>query len=263
MLLSMQETKIHNHPVTAMNEKPTVLIADSICYCYPRQSAPALQKVGLKLRRGEATGLLGPNGCGKSTLIDILTGLKKPQGGSLQRVGHPSPTLALVPQDYAFYPQLTCHENLMFFGRMLNLPKQDTDNRIKQAIQDCLLEPFLDKRAEQCSGGIRRKLNLAIALLQKPDILLLDEPTVGVDPPSRTVLLSLIKKLLANGCAVLYATHYMEEVSAVCDSIVLMNQGSVLASGNLSTLLTAPDGQDPFPDLEALFIHYTDRSLRD
>ena len=246
-----------------MNERRPALIADRISYHYPGHPAPTLRNISLALRRGEATGLLGPNGCGKSTLIDILTGLKKPQSGKVQRPGSLTPSLALVPQDYAFYPQLTCRENLEFFGGILNLPKRDADTRIRQAIKDCLLEPFLDKRAEQCSGGIRRKLNLAIALLQNPDILLLDEPTVGVDPQSRALLLAVVKKRLADGCTVLYATHYMEEVSALCTNIVLMNQGSVLASGSLSALLTPTDGRPPFQDLEALFIHYTDRSLRD
>lgn len=246
-----------------MNENRPVLTAKNISFCYPGQSEPTVFNINLTLRRGEATGLLGPNGCGKSTLIDILTGLKKPQKGNLQRIGCPAPSLALVPQDYAFYPQLTCLENLRFFGEILSIPKHDIDNRIAQAIKDCLLEPFLEKRAQQCSGGIRRKLNLAIALLQRPDILLLDEPTVGVDLQSRALLLALVKKCLLDGCAVLYATHYMEEVSAVCNNIVLMNQGSVITSGSLSTLLTSNDGHAPFQDLDALFIHYTDRSLRD
>lgn len=246
-----------------MNEQSIALIADQVSFRYPGQTSPSLRNVGIQLRRGEATGLLGPNGCGKSTLIKILTGLLTPDSGLVQRPIDHASALAVVPQEYAFYPQLTCLENLKFFADMLDASRLDTHKRIQRAIDDCMLRPFLSKRAEQCSGGTRRKLNLAIALMQKPDILLLDEPTVGVDPPSRTLLLKIINKLLSGGCAVLYATHYMEEVSSICSNIVLMDNGSVLANGDLKKLLAHPHGDRPFSDLEALFTHYTDRSLRD
>ena len=246
-----------------MTVNPLLLRAENIVFQYPGQATPSLNGVTLELFRGMAIGLLGPNGSGKSTLIDILVGLKRPSSGTLHYSQEDSPRIALVPQDYAFYPELTCRENLTFFAGMLALSSTQAAQRVEAAISSCMLEAFVDKRANQCSGGVRRKLNLAIALLQKPDLLLLDEPTVGVDPQSRTFLLEQVKTLAASGCAVLYATHYMEEVSALCSNILLLDHGCVLANGDLASLLLHPEGGEPFDSLEALFAHYTRRSLRD
>jgi ABC-2 type transport system ATP-binding protein len=126
-----------------------------------------------------------------------------------------------------------------------------------------MLQEFAERRARHCSGGVRRRLNLGIALLQEPEVLLLDEPTVGVDPQSRAFLLDRVRDMVAGGTAVLYATHYMEEVSALCSHILLLDHGQVLASGDLATLLRGPAGSAPFEHLEALFMHYTHRPLRD
>ena len=125
-----------------------------------------------------------------------------------------------------------------------------------------MLAEFADRRARHCSGGVRRRLNMAIALLQEPEVLLLDEPTTGVDPQSRAFLLDRVRDLVAAGTAVLYATHYMEEVSALCSHIVLLDHGKVLAAGNLASLLNPP-GAPAYASLEALFMHHTQRSLRD
>lgn len=240
-----------------------LLSAENISYQYPDQASPALQGVDVTLSRGQALGLLGPNGSGKSTLIGVLTGLRTPQSGSVRRMGEPAPVIAWVPQEYAFYPQLTCRENLRFFVSMLGLSAAECTTRIEQAEQSCVLQGFIDKLAQHCSGGVRRRLNIAIALLQRPDVLLLDEPTVGVDPQSRGFLLEHIAQLAQNGAAILYATHYMEEVSAVCNRVMVLDHGKVLASGELQTLLRASDGAGPFDSLEALFMHHTQRSLRD
>ena len=146
---------------------------------------------------------------------------------------------------------------------MLDLAAGEAARRVEKAIATCMLEEFADRRARHCSGGVRRRLNLGIALLQQPDVLLLDEPTVSVDPQSRAFLLDRVREMVDAGCAVLYATHYMEEVSAVCSHILLLDHGRVLASGDLATLLRGPEGSAPFEHLEALFMHYTHRSLRD
>jgi ABC-2 type transport system ATP-binding protein len=152
---------------------------------------------------------------------------------------------------------------------MLNLGAQEAARRIASATATCMLDEFMERRARHCSGGVRRRLNLAIALLQQPDVLLLDEPTVGVDPQSRAFILERVKDLVAAGTAVLYATHYMEEAAAVCSHIVLLDHGQVLANGKLEDLLRGGgdaqhSGTDtPHANLEALFMHYTQRSLRD
>jgi ABC-2 type transport system ATP-binding protein len=240
-----------------------LIAATDLHYRYPQQSDAALQGVSITLSRGEAVGLLGPNGSGKSTLISLLIGLRQPQGGSIQRVGKPAPVIAWVPQEYAFYPQLSCIENLKFFVAMLDIPKAERAARIERVVATCRLEEFADKQARHCSGGVRRRLNIAIALLQQPDVLLLDEPTVGVDPQSRAFLLEQVALLAEQGTAIVYATHYMEEVATVCKRIVLLDHGKVLAKGDLQTLLKGDEGQAAFANLEALFMHYTHRSLRD
>ncbi len=246
-----------------MSGDGTVLEAQQLVYRYAGQAQPALRGVDLRLVRGQAVGLLGPNGSGKSTLINLLAGLRRLQGGTIRHPGAAPPSVAWVPQDYAFYPELTCGENLRFFAGMLDLSTAEAAQRVDAAIETCMLQEFVQRRARQCSGGLRRRLNLAIALLQQPEVLLLDEPTVGVDPQSRAFLLDRVREMVAGGTAVLYATHYMEEVSAVCSHILLLDHGQVLASGDLATLLRGTAGSTPFEHLEALFMHYTQRPLRD
>ncbi|MEO5771497.1 MAG: ABC transporter ATP-binding protein [Burkholderiaceae bacterium] len=240
-----------------------LLVAENLEYRYPRQAEPALQGVSLTLARGQSLGLLGPNGSGKSTLINVLIGVLAPQGGSVRRAGERVPVIAWVPQDCAFYPQLSCRENLQFFVTMLALPRDEQAARVDRVIVACVLQEFVDKPARHCSGGVRRRLNIAIALLQQPEVLLLDEPTVGVDPQSRAFLLEQVRALAQQGTAIVYATHYMEEVTAACNEILLLDRGKVLASGGLRALLQGTPGSAPFDSLEALFMHHTNRSLRD
>jgi ABC-2 type transport system ATP-binding protein len=239
-----------------------VLSAERVTFRYPGQAEPALSGVDLALRRGQAVGLLGPNGSGKSTLINLLVGLATPAAGAIRRVGADT-VVAWVPQEYAFYPDLTCLENLRFFVGMIDVPSGEADARVAHAMHTCMLYEFAQRRARHCSGGVRRRLNLGIALLQRPTVLLLDEPTVGVDPQSRAFLLDRVKDMVEAGTSVLYATHYMEEVSTVCSHILLLDQGRVLASGDLPTLLQGAPGAKPFGDLESLFMHHTQRRLRD
>lgn len=245
-----------------MSTAHEVLVAEQLVYRYPGQDTPALCGVDLKLQSGQAVGLLGPNGSGKSTFISLLIGLRTPQGGRIRRADGQPPVIAWVPQEYAFYPELTCQENLDFFVGMLALSKTEASRRTETAISSCMLQEFSQRRARYCSGGVRRRLNLAIALLQQPDVLLLDEPTAGVDPQSRAFLLDRVHDLVSAGTSVLYATHYMEEVSKVCSHILLLDHGSVLASGDLETLLQG-SGSVPFENLESLFMHHTQRQLRD
>ena len=240
-----------------------LVTAEQLVFRYPEQTEPALRGVDVQLTRGHAVGLLGPNGSGKSTLINLLIGLRTPQAGRIRYAGGSAPVIAWVPQEYAFYPELTCRENLTVVAGMLELSSIDARRRVEAAITSCMLHEFIDRRARHCSGGVRRRLNLGIALLLQPDVLLLDEPTAGVDPQSRAFLLDRVRQFVNDGTAVLYATHYMEEVSAVCSHILLLDHGRVVASGDLETLLRGPAGGGPFENLEKLFMHYTQRQLRD
>ncbi|MBS0447473.1 MAG: ABC transporter ATP-binding protein [Proteobacteria bacterium] len=240
-----------------------MLTAEQVVYRYPKQAEAALAGVDVTLRAGRVLGLLGPNGSGKSTLINVLMGLRLPQAGTVRRFGAHPPVLAWVPQEYAFYAQLTCRENLQFFVAMLDVSAAERADRVRRVERSCALDEFADRLASRCSGGVRRRLNVAIGLLQAPDVLLLDEPTAGVDPQSRAFLIEQVRELARAGTAVLYATHYMEEASAACSEILLLDHGRVLAGGDLATLLGGDATTPPFENLEALFMHHTRRSLRD
>jgi ABC-2 type transport system ATP-binding protein len=220
----------------------------NISYRYRDAPSPALRDVSLEIPSGGVYGLLGPNGAGKTTLISLLAGLLTATDGQITLNGEPLAeirsskprAIALVPQDYAFYPMLTVAENLRFFGGVLGLSNAELKSQIDTAIGFARLEQVVSKRAEQLSGGLRRRLNLAIGLLGKPQLLLLDEPTVGVDPQSRHFLLDSIAALPAAGTTVIYTSHYMEEIEAICQKIAIVDQGQVLAEGTLTDILRSP-----------------------
>jgi ABC-2 type transport system ATP-binding protein len=224
---------------------------DGVSYRYRDAAAPALQDVALSIPAGGVYGLLGPNGAGKTTLISLLAGLLNAGHGQIAMNGRPlaearaaNPrSIALVPQDYAFYPMLTVAENLRFFAGVLGLNSREIKAQSDAAIAFARLEQVVSKRAEQLSGGLRRRLNLAIGLLGQPQLLLLDEPTVGVDPQSRHFLLDAIAALPAAGTTVIYTSHYMEEVEAICQRIAIVDQGRVLAQGSLADILRTPEPQ--------------------
>ncbi len=222
-----------------------MLRIEGISFIYRHAETPALDDITLNIPAGGVYGLLGPNGAGKTTLISILAGLQTATGGSITLNGRPLAearaaqprAIALVPQDYAFYPMLTVTENLKFFGGVLGLKAAELSHQIESAIAFARLEQVTGKPAEQLSGGLRRRLNLAIGLLGRPQLLLLDEPTVGVDPQSRHFLLDSIAGLPANGTTVIYTSHYMEELEAICQRVAIVDHGKVLAEGTLDALL--------------------------
>ncbi|EQD31458.1 multidrug ABC transporter ATP-binding protein, partial [mine drainage metagenome] len=190
--------------------------------------------------------MLGPNGSGKTTLISILTGLLQSQYGQV-RIDHKSlpqdlddiqALISLVPQEYAFYPKLSVLENLLFFGRVLAIPAHQVHARVSEAVTVAELESFEMIRAEYLSGGLKRRLNLAIGLLNRPQLLFLDEPTVGVDPQARHFILETVRQINSNGTTVIYTSHYMEEVEALCDEIAVLDNGQMLACGTLDQLLS-------------------------
>jgi len=228
-----------------------MLKVDGVSYRYRDAAAPALRDVSLSIPAGGVYGLLGPNGAGKTTLISLLAGLLTAADGKISlngqslseaRAANPR-AIALVPQDYAFYPMLTVAENLHFFAGVLSLNNHEIKAQSEDAIAFARLEQVVGKRAEQLSGGLRRRLNLAIGLLGRPQLLLLDEPTVGVDPQSRHFLLDAIAALPTAGTTVIYTSHYMEEVESICQRIAIVDQGRVLAEGSLADILQSPEAQ--------------------
>ena len=211
-----------------------------VSFRYRPGASLAVDQVSLHLKAGEILGLLGPNGAGKSTLMALISDLRRPQQGTIQRAPEVAARggFALVPQEYAFYPMLSCRENLDFFAGVLGLSGVVRRSRIDAAIAATGLEQVAGKRASECSGGLKRRLNLAIGLVGDPRLLLLDEPTVGVDPQSRAFLLEVVQALRTQGKTIVYASHYMEEVQQVGDRVAIIDQGRLLCCGTLDELLT-------------------------
>uniref|UniRef100_UPI000D393E2A ABC transporter ATP-binding protein n=1 Tax=unclassified Variovorax TaxID=663243 RepID=UPI000D393E2A len=213
---------------------------------YPHADAAALADVSLAVPRGCVLGLLGPNGAGKTTLISHLSGALAVQSGEILVDGQPlhqvraqAPTrIAVAPQEHAFYPMLTVAENLAVFAAAGGLAGARRKQRIAACTRFAQLEPFAAVRAERLSGGLKRRLNLAIALLPEPELMLFDEPTVGVDPQSRAFILDAIRSLAQQGAAVIYASHYMEEIEAIADRVAILDRGHVLREGALDELLS-------------------------
>ncbi len=227
-----------------------MLTIEHLSYRYPKAVNPALDDVSLHARRGQVLGLLGPNGAGKTTLISHLSGLHAVQRGqvlidgqSLAAVRASTPTrIAVAPQEYAFYPMLSVAENLACFAAAGRLTGAKRGERISACLAFAQLERFAGTRADTLSGGLKRRLNLAIALLPEPELLLFDEPTVGVDPQSRAFVLEAIRSLAKDGAAVIYASHYMEEIEAMAEHVVILDHGRVLRAGLLDELLVQDSG---------------------
>ncbi len=222
-----------------------MIIASAVRFRYPGAQQAALDGIDLTVNRGELFGLLGPNGAGKTTLISLLTGLRRADAGSvfydeLDIADHRATIqkrISWVPQEYAFYPSMTVFENLRFFAGVVGLRGKALDQRIQAVTAIAGLENAGSKRAVQFSGGMKRRLNVAISLLGDPDYLFLDEPTVGIDPQSRHFILEAIRRINEGGTTVIYSSHYMEEVEALCDRIAIVDQGRILTSGSLTELL--------------------------
>jgi ABC-2 type transport system ATP-binding protein len=267
----------------------------------------AVDGLHLTIESGEIFGFLGPNGAGKSTTVNLIVGLLHADSGEI-RIGDDgqpnSPSvresIGLAPQALALYDSLTGRENLDFIGKCYRLSGSKLAERVDWALDFVGLSDRQKDRAETYSGGMKRRLNLAAALLHQPQLLLLDEPTVGVDPQSRNAILERVLDLKKAGCTVLYTSHYMEEVERICDRVGVIDQGKMLAVGTVEELIDAHggshsivargDGQTEHrfpmtsptealkalegvenlrdfhterPNLESVFLNLTGRSLRD
>ena len=267
-------------------------------------SLVAVDGLTLTVPKGQVLGLLGPNGAGKSTCIAMTVGLLVPDSGSVEIEGVGPPTdprarrlLGVAPQALAIYEDLSGLENLAFFARLHGMA--DPRGAAVRALASVGLEAKATERASRYSGGMKRRLNLAAALIHDPAIILLDEPTAGVDPQSRNNILETVRALSGEGRTIVYTTHYMEEAAKVCDRIAIMDKGKLLATGTVQELIEQHGGssvltlvqsgtetrsqvRDPLPeiaramaagnvssvridrpDLESVFLNLTGRSLRD
>jgi ABC-2 type transport system ATP-binding protein len=205
----------------------------------------AVDQVSFHVAAGEVFGLLGPNGAGKSTSMMMICGQLPADDGQVRLDGHPfnASTLNLrslmgvVPQDLAIYPELTARENLDFFGRLYGIKGKTLKSRIDEVLSQIGLTDRAGDQSGHFSGGMKRRLNFGVALIHQPRLLILDEPTVGVDPQSRAHLLDCIRQLNADGVAVIYASHYMEEVQSICDRVAIIDHGKMIATGTIDALL--------------------------
>ncbi len=222
-------------------------------------SLTAVDSLSLEIREGETIGLLGPNGAGKSTTIGMLVGLTSPDSGevliasSSENSGDVEgcPTnvavrnrIGVAPQALSLYEDLSAAENLRFFGSLYKLSGSKLKERIETSLEIAGLEDRRNDRVKTFSGGMKRRLNIAVALIHEPDVVLLDEPTVGVDPQSRNHIFERIEEMQKSGMTILYTTHYMEEAQRLCDRVAIMDKGKILALDTVDELL-AKHGRKP------------------
>jgi ABC-2 type transport system ATP-binding protein len=213
----------------------------------------AVAGVSFDLREGEIFGLLGLNGAGKTTLISMLATQRHPSSGDALLLGHSIRNewrlirriIGVAPQEDALYPMLTAAENLRFFGRIYDVPTVALENRIAELLHFVGLQERSSDLVADYSGGMKRRLNLAAALVHEPELILMDEPTSGVDPHSREEILHLVRTLRDQGKSILYTTHYMEEAQGLCDELGILDQGRLVALGTLDSLL----GNIKFPEI--------------
>jgi ABC-2 type transport system ATP-binding protein len=232
----------------------------------------AVEEVSFSVEAGTLVGLLGPNGAGKTTTVSMIAGLVTPDRGEVLIDGHrlsgdtdpAKRRIGLVPQDLALYEELSARDNLRFFGALYGLSGAALTGATESALSLVGLSERARDTVKTFSGGMKRRLNLAAGLLHDPDILLLDEPTVGVDPQSRSAIFDNLETLKARGKALLYTTHYMEEAERLADRIVVIDHGRVVADDTLAGLQARGAGAaGERPNLETVFLSLTGRSLRD
>jgi ABC-2 type transport system ATP-binding protein len=206
----------------------------------------AVKDVSFSLSAGEVLGLLGPNGAGKSTTMMMIAGLLTPSSGEILLKGRKFDgrdreqrrLLGVVPQEYAIYQELNAIDNLRFFGKLYGLKGQDLKSRCDAVLDQIGLVDSAQRISGTYSGGMKRRLNFGVALMHRPSILILDEPTVGVDPQSRSHLMDCVRQLASEGVGIIYASHYMEEVQAICQKVAIVDRGVVLAYDSIPRLLS-------------------------
>ena len=235
---------------------------------YKGNSVPAIDHVSLQVPKGQIFGLLGPNGAGKTTMIKMLCGLLSPTEGAIFIGGLSLKTqmsgikklIGVVPQDIALFPSLTARENLKVFGGIGGLRGKKLKQRIDEMLPVFGLENSADRRVEHFSGGMKRRLNLIAGLMHDPQILFLDEPTVGVDVHSKKVITDNLFEINRKGTTIVYTSHYLEEAENLCSSIAILDKGKIITSGLLGELIR---NSGINTSLEDVFLSLTGESLRD
>jgi ABC-2 type transport system ATP-binding protein len=246
-------------------ENQAIIKVDNLSKFYKGNFTPAINSVSLSIDRNEIFGLLGPNGAGKTTLISVLCGLYTPSSGKVfinntdlhQNLKTLKKIIGIVPQDIALYPTLTAKENLLFFGNIYGLKRQYLNEKIKKCLELLDLEESKNRKINTFSGGMRRRINIIAGLLHNPEILFLDEPTVGIDAQSKRIIIDYLSEINKEGATIIYTSHLINEAEDFCSYIAIMNKGEIIAEGKPAELI---NNFANTKNLESVFLQLTDKS---
>lgn len=250
-----------------MGLAPEIAIdVNNVGFRYPGNSDVSFSNLNLRVNKGDRFGLFGPNGAGKTTLISLMTGLLKADEGSIKLLGHEigknknnvSKLFGFIPQDFSFYHELSPVENLEFFGAWSGLDKQTIKNRTDELLTILGLNDVRNKQVQKFSGGMKRRVNLAIGVVHKPAILFLDEPTVGVDVQTGRAILDYLLALNKSGTTLVYTSHQLNEAEDLCEQVALIDGGKIIAQDNLEHLLKTHNQKN----LEQMFLNLTGKEYR-
>ena len=245
-----------------------IVSIQSITKKYKGALQPAINDLSLQIPKGAVFGLLGPNGAGKSTLVMMLCGLMHPDAGSIQLMGMDTrqqgpairERIGVATQEIALFPTLTATENLQYFGKMYGLDTKIVNQKIARYLDIFALTDKAHKRVHTFSGGMKRRLNLIAALLHDPAVLILDEPTAGVDVQSRNIVLEFLLSLKDKNSTIIYSSHFLEEAERICTRMAIIDEGKLLIEGKPADLI----GEHPdCSNLESLFLKLTGKHIRD
>lgn len=233
---------------------------------YPGNDGVTFSGLNLKVKKGERFGLFGPNGAGKTTLLSLMTGLLSADQGSVELMGHDvsrhsnkvNALFGFVPQDFSFYQEMSPVENLEFFGAWAGLNRRQIKTRTDELLYILGLENVRDKQVDKFSGGMKRRVNLAIGVIHDPSVLILDEPTVGVDVQTRHAIINYLLELNKNGTTLIYTSHQLSEAEGLCEEVALIDSGEIIAQNTLTELLK----EHSKDSLEGLFLELTGKEYR-
>lgn len=234
---------------------------------YAKSSRYSLEELSFSIIKGEKLGVFGPNGAGKTTLMSILCRIIPQTSGDVHYRDNDKNvsnkeflnSIGYVPQDFSFYSELSPYQNLRYFGTLYNIPKAELKSRIEKLLTVLGLNQVMHKKVQTFSGGMKRRVNLAIGIINNPSILFLDEPTVGVDVQSKNAIMTYLEELNKNGTTIIYTSHHLNEAEEFCDKIVLLDHGKLIAHDDLKALINKHNAED----LQALFLQLTGIAYRD
>lgn len=241
---------------------------DNLTKQYPHSSKRAVSELSFEIEEGSVFGLLGPNGAGKSTTVMMLCGLMRPDTGGISMFGldmlengvEARKRIGVAPQEIALFPTLTAYENLFYFGRMYGLPGAEIRAQIKKYLQVFGLNEKGNKIVSTFSGGMKKRLNLIAALLHQPKLIILDEPTAGVDVQSRNMILDFLDSLKSEGTTIIYSSHVLEEAERICSHLGIIDEGRLITTGTKTSIMGT---HHDCKNLEQVFLKLTGKNIRD